>query len=126
MELKEFIKQSLSAIIDGVAESQEDTKDTGAIISPSLSKEGYVYTGGSGQRKIVDICFDVAVVVEDKKDSKQGITVLGGFFGVGVATGENKGNATSSKICFTIPVALPVNDQLKKTSNRRASVLRNS
>lgn len=117
MELKDFIKESLTSIINAIVESQQELTDNSGntIICPSLSRGEYVDFSSAGKRKISEIKFDVAVVAEDKENSKGGISVFSGIFGAGVSTSEVQGNVTSSRIQFTIPVALPAMDELTKS-----------
>ena len=44
MELKDFIKETLSQIIDAVSETQEKYKDKHVLICPNLKKENIILT----------------------------------------------------------------------------------
>lgn len=102
MELKEYIKETLTQIIDGVIESQKEMKDRGALIAP----EGYVFKGkGSfGDLTCVEsVDFEVAVEVKEGMNAKGGLKTS--VIEVFVGKSDDKGN--SNKVSFSIPVVYP-------------------
>lgn len=108
MELKEFIKQSLVEIIDGVVEAQAYAKQKGARINPQRSKsQSSIVTdawGAIGQ----DVEFDVAVVSNESVggEIKTGISVIG--IGIGGQASSDRSNATQNRIKFSVPLFLPI------------------
>jgi len=116
MELKTFVAQSLTEIIEGVKEAQSVTKTTGAVVSPS----GLMWSGGENPKPLhtknpntplVDLFeFDVAVTVtsEAAKEGKGGIKVAFVNIGGGVETSESA--SSISRIKFSVPVILPMLD----------------
>ncbi len=113
MELKTFISQTLTEIIEGVKQAQEATKESGAIINPSQSKENYICEW-NGNRTIGDVQFSVGLKVEENENLNAKIGVISGIFSFG-AKGENQeSTSANSNIKFSVPVALPVDDNLKK------------
>ena len=89
MNLKDFIQQSLTDIIEGVKEAQDNLRD-GTVV-------------GMHQDADQDIAFDVAVTTVKGASGGAKVTVLGS--GVG---GEASTEKTAvSRLKFTVPVSLP-------------------
>lgn len=111
MELKEFIEAAISDIVKAVKSSQEDLKDTGAIICPNNMKDADVNSKEYGGLKISNIGFEVKVSISDKTESSKGggIKVASGFLGVdgGGKKATSTGNENVSSVSFSIPVILP-------------------
>ncbi len=74
-ELKEFVTQSLTNIMQGVSDAQELTKNTRAIVNPKVESPatpgGALYKGGSsiGGYLVQMIDFDVIVEAGYNKDN---------------------------------------------------------
>ena len=102
MDLSEFVRETLNNVVAGVVLSQEDLKKTNAIINPSTIDENGFISLSYGNKRIVNVSFDVAVTVDDIDGDKAG--------SVG---GEPKtANQKVSRVSFEIPVLLPINDDL--------------
>ena len=118
MNLKEFVRQSLNEIAEGVAEAQK--VDTGAVVNPGIhtsnranmevlktSQRLFDSTDGS---PIETVEFDVAVSVEEGTESggalQAGIKVLG--LHAGISGGSDSRNSTVSRIKFNVLMKLPV------------------
>ncbi len=100
MELDEFISSTLSQIIIGVKDAQNQH---GKLVNPASqqSRQGEVF-------KYVE--FDVAVTVEENNgmDGKAKISVMGSGFGGGAsATTIEK---SSTKIKFSVPLKYGLSD----------------
>lgn len=108
MELKEFIKQSLVEIIDGVVEAQAYAKQKGARINPPRSKSSSTVVADAWGVIGQEVEFDVAVVSNESIEGKvnAGISVIG--IGVGGQTSADRSNATQNRIKFSIPLFLPI------------------
>lgn len=108
MELREFTKQSLIEIIDGVVEAQAYAKQKGARINPRRGKsERTIVTdawGVIGQ----EVEFDVAVVSNEfvGGEVKAGISVIG--IGIGGQTSSDHSNTIQNRIKFSVPLFLPI------------------
>jgi hypothetical protein len=118
VELKDFIKEAIKDISEAISETNAELDSVGAIINP----EG-VYTSGKDEelygylaqndenknfrRPVHSINFDVAVSSTTKKDGKEGIGVS--VVGIKLDKGKNHAdeNNTSSRLQFSIPVAMP-------------------
>jgi len=101
VELKEFIKATLTEIMDGVLDAQSGWTASGkkggiAVVADQIRKSDFQ-----------DVSFDVAVTAENKTNEKAG----GGIkvWGVGLS-GEIsgvKGSSSVSRIQFKVPVIMP-------------------
>ena len=98
MELKDFIKTTLVAVIQGVQEAQDAISDTDARINTRAA---------STQIRTVD--FDVAVTAREEADVTAGV----GISVVGIIKGGTEGaygreNTAVSRVRFGVPVRLPI------------------
>ena len=113
MELKEFIKESLSQIIDAVKETQEKYKDTNVVICPDNIQEVksglYIldeneYDNYSSRSKVQNI--DMAISVTEKEGNKSGLGIAK-IINAGISSENAQRNERISKIKFSIPIVLP-------------------
>ncbi len=93
MDLKTFVSESLSQIIQGIEAAQSSNEN--AQVNPA-DVVGY-------QQKVVQIEFDVAVTVEKVAEAKGGITV----FSLGASGESKKSDSTTHHLRFSVPVRLP-------------------
>lgn len=109
--LREFIKQTLSDVLSGVADAQA-IPSLGKNVAPVLNHQRVLaepvhHSGGP----VTSITFDVAVTVEstDAQEGSAGFKVA--VFGMGASAGGKKGkgskNVVINRIQFEVPVALP-------------------
>lgn len=115
MELKEFIKESLSQIIDAVKEMQEKYKDTNVVICPDNIQEVksglYIldeneYNNYSSRSKVQNIDMDIAISVTEKEGNKSGLGIAK-IINAGISSENAQRNESISKIKFSIPIVLP-------------------
>ncbi len=115
MELKEFIKESLSQIIDAVKETQEKYKDTNVVICPDNIQEVknglYIldeneYDNYSSRSKVQNIDMDIAISVTEKEGNKSGLGIAK-IINAGISSENAQQNESISKIKFSIPIVLP-------------------
>ena len=122
MNLKEFITETVSAIVDATSELQEDYEGSGALVNPPVSfRERDILEEGSSEnrfRTVQTVEFDVAVTASSNKDA-------GGKFGLKVLSIEAgvDGNASSqkeqvSRVRFSIPIALTPSAEEKSNSEK--------
>lgn len=120
MELKEFIKESLSQIIDAVKETQEEYRDTNVVICPDNIQEingnffifdEKEYDHYSSRSKVQNIDMDIAISVTEKEGNKSGLGIAK-IINAGISSENAQQNESISKIKFSIPIVLPtVNTQ---------------
>ena len=113
MKLSEFVRETLNSVVSGVVLSQEDLKKTNAIINPSTIDENGFISLSYGNKRIVNVSFDVGVTVDNVEGDEAGIKVSVANFFSGKVGGETKtANQKVSRVSFEIPVLLPINDDL--------------
>ncbi|MDO3390616.1 hypothetical protein Q3C19_09025 [Bacteroides sp. ET489] len=121
MELKEFIKESLSQIIDAVKETQEKYKDTNVVICPDNIQEVkdglYIldeneYDNYSSRSKVQNIDMDIAISVTEKEGNKSGLGIAK-IINAGISSENTQQNESISKIKFSIPIVLPTSSSQK-------------
>ncbi len=115
MELKDFVRDTLTQLIDGVREAQKEAAEKGAFVAPdagrgvrSDSKPHPGYTVLNTGDLLTFVEFDVALTASDSKATKGGIGVLFGVVNLGSQGQSSSGSASLSRIKFQIPVVLPV------------------
>ena len=121
MDLKDFIKETIKDISVAISEANEELAEIGTIVNPkdvstvnSQTREniyGYMLKQveqGDLRRPVHLLHFDVAVSSAIKKDGKEGIGVKVVGISVGKDTSQGAENNTSSRLQFSIPIALPV------------------
>lgn len=113
MNLKDYIKESITSISEAVIECQSELEDKGVIISPNglFGNTGDSRSYVQNDRSIVtDVKFEVFLNIDEKKEKGGGIKVDAGLFKIdGQREGENaikQGN----KLEFSIPVRFPSKD----------------
>lgn len=112
MELREFVKDALVAIVEGVKDAQ---MELGANINPQTaiqSEKGASEYLASGGLRAYPVRFDVAVTVSAEANAEGGGRVS--IWSIGSAegkTGSKDGLSTVSRLQFQVPVALPHSDK---------------
>jgi hypothetical protein len=111
MELREFVAETLTQIVEGVKEAQARAKDHGARVNPHLTtsaelavKHGILIASGSAAQLVQ---FDVALTAKEGTETKGGIGVVVGVFALG-STGQSQAeNSSMSRVKFSVPLVLP-------------------
>lgn len=111
MELREFVAQTLTQVIDGVRDAQSQVDAPGAVINPhvntsheQLGKQGFLWSS-EGPVQIVQ--FDVALTVVEGTGTKGGIGVFAGAISLGTSGESKNENSSVSRIKFSVPLRLP-------------------
>ncbi|MFB9054610.1 hypothetical protein ACFFVB_16095 [Formosa undariae] len=110
MELKDFIKTTITQISQGIIEAQEELKGTDMIVNPSglaTNTNGDKYLRTNGWRYVQNIEINVGVTALEKEGGKAGIGIITGIFSGGAQASTDNSNQIVSTIKFDIPVALP-------------------
>lgn len=112
MELKEFIKETLVQITNGVIEAQDIIKDTGCYINPEGFHSGeQVRTGYNKEyRHVQKVKLSIAISVIENNEKKAGLGVVSGILSAGASTKNNDSNSVTNRIEFDIPISLPIMD----------------
>jgi len=115
MELKEFIRETLVQITNGVIEAQEIIKDTGCYINPEGFHTGEQVRSGYDKeyRHVQKVKMSIAINVIENSEKKAGLGVVSAIISAGVASKTNDTNSVTNRIEFDIPLSLPVMDVKK-------------
>jgi hypothetical protein len=110
MNLKEFIKETIVAIVDATSELQEEYEADDILINPPAPQSGSeVFQAGSANytmRRVQNIEFDVAVTAatETGASGKAGIKVLS--MGIGGSVDHASSSEQVSRVKFGVPLTL--------------------
>lgn len=110
MELKEFIKTTLTQISQGITEAQEEMNGNDMIVNPAglaSNSNGEKYLRTDGWRYVQEIEINVGVTAIEKEGERAGIGIVTGILSGGAQASSDNSNQTVSTIKFNIPVALP-------------------
>jgi hypothetical protein len=108
LELKDFIKESIRNIVEGVAEAQELIKDKSAGINPKkvqFKENGQFNYHNSGKPQFVE--FDVGLTSIQKSGSSEGIGVFLGSISLGKKNDDGTEHTAVTRIKFSLPLVLP-------------------
>ncbi|MCK4338616.1 MAG: hypothetical protein KAW87_01315 [Candidatus Cloacimonetes bacterium] len=111
MDLKRFVTNALTDIVQSVVEAQENVKRYNAQINPAglkynasnLTNQGYSIDGKISQ----NIEFDLAITVETGSAASGNIKVASGIFNVGTEGEITSQSNTINRIKFNVPILLP-------------------
>ena len=121
MEIKDFIKEAMLQIVDGVNEVNTALKEKGAYIpSKQIMGENVTYKveQDNTNRNIVNVEFDVAIMVSSTDSETMGAKLsVASIFGMNATSEGTKENQTISRIKYTLPLALPDDDIPKHHRN---------
>lgn len=112
MELKEFVKETLLQIIQGVGDAQDEAEEYGAAINPGkITGNGIAQSGYNNKPCTVqNVDFEVVLSSATNESSKKGIGVMLESIGVGANKNTDGNNSTVTNIKFSIPIILPHTD----------------
>ncbi|MBX3657876.1 MAG: hypothetical protein KF740_05525 [Ramlibacter sp.] len=114
MELKNFISQALTSIVEGVVDAQKKTEKLGAHVNPGgltrttqhISNDALWDNTTNNFARLVN--FDVAVTVEEGTKTNAKIGVVAGVLNLGAGGASENKELAVSRIQFSVPVLLPV------------------
>lgn len=110
MELKEFIKEAISAIAEATKELQQTYEKDGVVINPPSAQSGSdVFQEDSTNytfRRVQNVEFDVALTVGEAKgeSGKGGLKVFSVELGGSIQ--KDKSSEQVSRVRFTVPLTL--------------------
>ncbi len=119
MELREYISITLTDIIGGIEDAQEEIKQSesrknkGTLINPKgafLDKgniQTFVHSISAPQRIVERIEFEVLVELEAGEEGKVGIGVFSGVLGIGGQAKLEDKSTEANRLKFSIPVVFP-------------------
>lgn len=108
MELKDFVRDTLLDIVQGVKEAQEKCKGTGVVICPRSGQADKTYIRGPQT-----VSFNIVLGGEESEDGSSGLKVSFPQFGfqIGGAKGESQKNSEQTSVNFTVPVYFPIQSE---------------
>lgn len=107
MELKDFIKETLVNITDGVVEAEKICSQKGANVNPLVSLNEAIGVTSIGSDSVSMIKFHVGLCSSSSTSEKSGIGVFLAHIGIGASGNESNNNDCITSIDFTIPLKLP-------------------
>ncbi len=126
MDLKEFVSETLLAIIGGVADAQQKAKVLSAHVNPGgltrniRNVENNAVWDNSTNNYAQQVSFDVAITAEDSATGGAKVRVLSGILGGDIGGEKGNKNVIASRVQFSVPVLLPA--QVIEKPNARISV----
>jgi len=108
MELKEFIRETLEQIIQGVSAASAVVEKHGGTINPHKAwfrRDGQTNQYNSGVPH--DVEFDVGLTSFNKNGSTEGIGVFLGSVNLGKKNDTGSEQTAVTRVRFSIPLVLP-------------------
>lgn len=107
MELKDFIKSTITQIKESVEELNEEFEEGKAVVNPLFAESPNRSMIRANGANITDIDFDLSLSVTET-DGKEGkIGIMSSIIGMGASSKSDNQNISINRIQFTIPVMLP-------------------
>jgi len=111
MDLKTFVAETISQIVEGVSDAQMNCKVAGSYVNPLLASTDarlgehglFIAQGGTAQL----VQFDVAITATAGSGTKGGIGVVVAAFTLGSTGQSSQENSASSRVKFCVPLTLP-------------------
>ena len=123
MDLKEFIKGTISSISYAIVESQTELEEQGVIVNPEkteIGKTGQKLLRSNGWRYVQELHFDVSVGVEERNGNNgKGELQVAGIISIGGGTSESNLNKFQNRISFSIPIAFSTTPTPKEYASNR-------
>lgn len=120
MDLKEFVKETIVQISNGIEEANSELKESEAMVNPIYVQLNSNDAQGYGRTKERDpdcenpdsnllqkVDFDVAVSVEAGKQGSAGAKLSIASIGIGAEGKTESSNKSESRIKFSLPVVFP-------------------
>lgn len=108
MELKEFIKETLVQIVEGVQEAQECLKGSDCVINPINKKENKPVVSGVIKKNTLpsdtEVHFEVVLSQGEQVGVKAGIGVMFANAGIGGQRKTDESNSSVTSIKFSVPL----------------------
>lgn len=114
MELKDFISQTLTQIINGVKVAQEEAKKLGAKVNPTLTylemdkyRTPMVTPTSNATSPVFLVDFDVAITATEGEGIKGGGGLNVAAIRIGAQGESSSSNMQQSRVKFMVPITLP-------------------
>lgn len=128
MELKQFISQTLTSIVEGVAEAQAQTEAHGAFVNPgglmrttkSISNDAIWDNRNNNFARLVN--FDVAVTIEESAGTGGKIGVATGLLNLGAGGESTNRTSAANRIQFSVPLLLPTTELPEDSRHKKITL----
>jgi hypothetical protein len=119
VELKEFIKQSITQISEALIETNDELQAKGVVVNPgrvqvnsdTSQAYGRLSNLNKHQTEVVQkIDFDIAVTVQDEQKAGAGAKISVLSLKLGADGSVNYANKSESRIKFIVPIIYPEGD----------------
>lgn len=107
MDLKDFVKETLVQITEGVKEAQEECKKSGCRINPEYKKDGKKERYTDDNNPVTEVHFKVGLSSDSSEKDKGGIAVSFATVALGHSNEHGDSYSSDTSVEFSIPVALP-------------------
>lgn len=108
MELKDFVRDSLTEILEGALATHEAIKGKGAAVNPETGALRPDTAGSTKAHGMVNcVEFDVALTDAEKTSASGGIGVFLGSLNLGGKAEKGTEASSLTRIKFRIPLGLP-------------------
>jgi len=111
MFLDEFIKETLTSIINGILTTQEEVREKGIEIAPPILYDNQVLN--NEHIPIYNVDFKVELTESINEKGRKGVGVGFGKFEVGVSKEKGGDNTSLTRVEFTIPITYPCRYNVK-------------
>ena len=109
MELKDFVKSTITSINEAIIDSQNELKDKGVIINSektSIGTSGRKHLNSKGVRFVQDVDFEISVEIDEKSEKEGGGKLkVANLISLGGGISNEYTSTNLNKIKFTIPIA---------------------
>ena len=108
MKLSEFVEETLSQILEGVAAAQKSANELGGRVNPTPQvRPAAAQTAVGSMQRIHEVSFDVALTTTEESGKGGGVGVSVGVFGVGGKATASESSTSASRVQFEVPIAFP-------------------
>ncbi len=111
MRLQKFISETLTQIIHGVEDAQNNIDSDSGRINPRIIGGSVIENGreqlASESVETTPVSFDIAVLVDKGKTKDEGIGIVVASIGLGSRKKVEISDSSISRIKFEVPVLLP-------------------
>src|SRR5690554_1502948 len=107
MELDEFVHTTLRQIMEGVQAAQRTAVDLGATVNPRHGAGTFGTFHAKSGTYVQNVEFDVALTVDEGRESGAALRVGVAWIGAGVESGSDRRSSTANRVRFTVPLLLP-------------------
>jgi hypothetical protein len=111
VELHEFVKETLVAVLRGVREAQVAAEEFGGFVNPPFAARDYYDKTGT---PLESIAFDVAVTANEEHQVGGGVRLGIPVLSAEAGTKSKGSEVTTNRIKFVVPIVYPPHVTPKK------------